>query len=162
MNKEMTAMFSEAEGRYLEGEEAQKLLQFASSLNARLETMEAVQAAEDRIVGETIEEVWSAHPGFERKHDKAGARCTRDVTLVLRYCAMAMVRQDMKFLRDKLLYWLRTILQSFHFGEVIDTTYRMLPRRVEHHLTPGQVKLLAPYLKEAHRVLTLDSLEGVE
>ncbi len=159
MNTEIKEMFSDAEGRYLEADESQKLKQFAQSLQSRLETMEAVKAAEKAIVSETLDAVWETHPEIESRYTKARENCTRDVTLVLRYCAMAMVREDMTFLRDKMLYWLRTILQAFQFGPILDTTYRVLPRRVEAHLTPGQVQLLAPYLKETHRVLTKESLQ---
>ena len=159
MNTEIKSIFSEAEGRYLEDQEAAVLNRYASTLSGRLEAMEAVRSKEKAIVEETVEAVWRKHPEVETKWSNARQTTIRDITLVLRYCTMAMVRDDMEFLRDKLLYWMRSILQAFQMGPILDTAYRALPRRVEAHLSPGYVKLLAPYLKETHRILTKESLQ---
>ncbi|TVR03860.1 MAG: hypothetical protein EA398_03660 [Deltaproteobacteria bacterium] len=155
MNPSLQSLFSQSEGRYFSQEEARTLTDFASGMDARLSAMHAVDAHEDAIVRETIDAVWAQHPDFETRHADARARGERDVRLVLRYCTQAMVRQDMTFLEEHLLYWLRTILQAFRMGPVIDTTYRLLPQRVEAHLSADQVRLLAPYLRRTHELLTL-------
>ena len=154
MNSRFESMFADAEGRYLAADEIQRMTSYTETLGARLAAMKAVEAAEDKIVEEVIDEVWKKHADFERRHVEARAKAKRDITLALRYCALAMVRDDDTFLTDKLLYWMRTILQAFHFGPVIDTTYKALLLRSQAHLDARHFRLMEPYLKLTHQILT--------
>lgn len=154
MNHRFDHMLTEAEGRYLTAEESRLMVKYASSLELRLAAMNALEKVEEKIVDEVLTVVWQKHPEFERAHHQAKDRCRRDVTLVLRYCATAMLRDDDKFLEEKLLHWLHTILHSFHFGDVIATTYRALPQRVEANISAQYNQLLAPYLKLTMETLT--------
>ena len=156
MNHTLENMLIEAEGRYLSPEESRQLLKYAASLELRLAAMTALEKIEPKIVDEVLAIVWQRHPEFERAHHQAKERCRRDVTLVLRYCAQAMLREDEQFLQDKMLHWLHTILHSFHFGKVIETTYRALPQRVEANLSAQYHQLLAPYLTLTMETLTRD------
>ena len=154
MNAKLNNLFTQAEGRYLSADEMRHLRGYASSLEERLAAMQAVEKAEGRIVQETLDEVWRVHPDFAQRHHMSREKCTRDVTLVLRYCTLAMVQDDDSFLTDKLLHWMRTILHSFKFDSSIDTTYRALPRAAERHLDPKVARLLEPYLRTTHKILT--------
>lgn len=154
MNTRFDQMFTQAEGRYLSAEEIGRLKSYAASVEARLQAMAAIEQAEARIVSETLDEVWRQHPDFAQRHHMSREKCTRDVTLVLRYCTLAMVQDDETFLTDKLLHWMRTILHAFKFDGSIDTTYRALPRRAEANLDPRHIRLLEPYLRLTHQILT--------
>jgi hypothetical protein len=154
MNSRFETMFAEAEGRYLNPDEVARMTSYTESLGARLSAMKAIEAVEAKIIDEVIDEVWRKHADFERRHVDARDKARRDITLALRYCALAMVRDDETFLTDKLLYWMRTILQAFHFGKVIDTTYRSLIERSSAHLDPRHFRLVEPYLRLTHQVLT--------
>jgi hypothetical protein len=154
MNSRFESMFSDAEGRYLSADEVQRMTTYIETLGSRIAAMKAIEAVEDKIVEEVIEEVWRKHADFERRHVDAREKAKRDITLALRYCALAMVRDDDSFLTDKLLYWMRTILQAFHFGQVIDTTYRSLLMRSQANLDARHFRLVEPYLKLTHQILT--------
>jgi hypothetical protein len=154
MNQQLDTMFSEAEGRYLDSTEEARLMVYASSVPTRLECMRAVQAAESAIVEDAIADVWQKHPHFESRHAMAREKARRDMTLVLRYSALAMVRDDETLLSERLLYWLATILNANNMGPVIDTAYRSLALRSESHLAAPHLALMAPYLRLAHSVLT--------
>lgn len=154
MNTRFESMFADAEGRYLSQDEIQRVTTYTESIGARLAAMKAVEAVEAKIIEEVIEEVWKKHADFERRHVDAREKAKRDITLALRYCALAMVRDDDSFLTDKLLYWMRTILQAFHFGQVIDTTYRALIVRTQAHVDARHFRLIEPYLKLTHQILT--------
>jgi hypothetical protein len=52
---------------------------------------------------------------FIEKHELAQGKCYRDVHYVSAYSTMAMLMNDPEWFRDKLLIWLKTILQAFHF-----------------------------------------------
>lgn len=156
MNSAMMEMMTTVEGRYLTDEEVQRIHAYFEGFRSRVDAMRAIEAKEAAIVRDTIDEVWEKHPDFHTRHHAAREKAVRDVTLTLRYCAQAMVREDEEFLAEKLLFWLRTILRSFNMGQVIDTTYRTLARKAEAHLEPQHLELLGPYLRQTHRLLTLD------
>ncbi len=155
MNTTMQKIFSEAEGRYLEDQEFQELQNYASSLPERVRASQAVEKAEEAIVSAAVDKMMQGFPELQKKHDSLEGKATRDVSLVLRYCTLAMVRDDMDFLEKKLLYWLRTILQSFFARRVLDVTYRELAMASQRHLDDDTLRLVAPYLKRAHEVLTM-------
>lgn len=157
MNTQLQSIFSDAEGRYLQNEEIRALAAYTSTLKERVETMQLLEKKEAAIVKETLDIVFEKHPDLTSRYFRTRENCTRDVTLVLRFCAMAMVRDDVDYLKEKLLYWLRTILQAFEFGAILDSTYRTLAIRVEAHLSASQARLMAPYLRATHEVLTAES-----
>lgn len=154
MNATLEQIFSEAEGRYLNDKEVKQLNLYVDSFARRVQAMQEAERVEPRWVQDVITNVWRTHPEFEQKHGYAREKCSRDVTYVLRYCVLAMLRNDTQMLTDKLLYWLRTILQSFEFSEVIDTTYRGLIDYGKEHLSRDSYRLLAPYLGLTHKILT--------
>lgn len=154
MNAYLNQMFSDASGRYLDRDEVAKLNEFARSLPVRMKAMQMVEQAEEAILEDTINEVFRKHPDFASKHMHARDKCRRDVGYVLRYCAMAMVRNDIDGLKERLLFWLQTILHSFEFKDTIDTTYRTLLVSCERHLPEKYFDLIAPYLRLTHRILS--------
>lgn len=154
MNTQLDSMLSDAEGRYLEVGEESRLLAYSMSVPHRIEAMKAVQANESKIIDETLEEIWARHPQFDSRHAMAREKARRDITLVLRYAALAMVRDDQTMFSERLLYWLTTILNAHNMGPVIDTAYRALARRSEAHLATQHLELMAPYLRMAHTILT--------
>jgi hypothetical protein len=154
MNTRLETIFSDAEGRYLQGAEERALLDYAESVPSRLAATKAVEAAEDTIIDETLAEIWSRHPDFEHKHPAAKDRARRDITLVLRYAALAMLRNDETLLTERLLYWLATILAAQNMTTVVDTAYRTLALRTEANIAPEHTARMAPYLKLAHGILT--------
>lgn len=154
MNQAIMTMFSDAEGRYLASEEIDQISDYVASLDRRIAAMQAVQAAEQRILDDALERTFQQLPKTKSYGGEFRDKASRDVGLVLRYCTMAMVRDDEKLLKDKLLYWLRTILQSFFSRKYMDVTYRELASSCERHLDQAHVQLLAPYLKLTHEILT--------
>ena len=154
MNTQIQDMFTQAQGRYLAQDEVDVLVGWAAQLDQRVAAMTDIQANEERIVNATVAEVMRLHPSFEREHADAANKATRDFAYVLRYCTLAMVRQDSDWLESTLLVWLKTILQAFGMGQVIDTSYRVLPQQAERALRPETTRLLAPYLRLTHAVLT--------
>jgi hypothetical protein len=154
MNAKIEKMFTDAEGRYLEAGEIKMLTSYADGLPRRLGVMKLVERHEDDILTEVVETVSREHPELIRKYDQFDEYARRDVSKVLRYCAIAMVRNDMSFLEENLLYWLRTILHSFFSLKILDTTYRSLAQSVERKIGSERTELIAPYLRRTHEVLT--------
>lgn len=153
MNGDIRGMLSDAEGRYLEPTEQSMLKEFAESLDTRLETMRAIQAKEGEMVEPAVQAVIEHHPEAAERLDQLEDKTRRDVTLVLRYCTMAMVRDDMSFLEDKLLHWFRTIIQAYEMTDFADTAYSKLLATADNGLEDEHYKIIRPYLETSHGIL---------
>lgn len=154
MNRQLTELFAAAEGRYLNAAEQTALRDFAQGLEARLAAMTEISAKETVIVERTVKEVFSAYPDIEKKFKNAMKTCIRDETLVLRYAAMAMLRNDPQYLNDTLLTWMATILKGVGFApHFIEDTYKTLALSVSKELTPATAKLLHPFIMQCSTVL---------
>ena len=148
MNTEIKAMLLACEGRYPTRAEQAILRDWASRLEARLAALEEVRQREEVIVGQTVEEIFRAYPDFEKRYKDARHSCTRDQTLVLRYCAQAMLRGDAKYLEDALLTWMTTILRGVGFlPQFIEDAYRAMTKVAMRELSPATAELLRPFLE---------------
>jgi hypothetical protein len=154
MNTEIQTMLSASEGRYPTRAEQAVLRDWASKLDARLEAVEALRGAEEGIVGQTVDEVMVTYPNVEKHYKSVRTSCTRDLSLVLRYCAQAMLRGDVKYLDDSLLTWMGTILRGVGLApQFIEDTYRALGRVAARELAPPVAELLRPYIERCAQVL---------
>jgi hypothetical protein len=149
MNNEIQAMLTACEGRYPTRAEQGMLREWASRLDARLAALEEIRAREDAIVGATVDDVLRRYPELEKRVKNARQCCVRDETLVLRYCALALVRSDPRWLEDSLLTWMATILRGVGFaGPFIADAYQTMTRTAARELSPSTMELLRPYLEQ--------------
>jgi len=81
-------------------------------------------------------------------------KCNRDMALVLRYCATAMLLQDEELLKDRLLYWMQNIMIALQKQRVNDVLYRALRKSVQDNLPKENADLLSPYIAIAHQWLS--------
>ena len=155
MNGQILEMFNSAEGRYLTASEQSTLRDYAQGLEARLAAMSEISGKETTIVEQTVREIFRAYPDMEKKFKNAMQTCIRDETLVLRYTAMAMLRNDPQYLNDSLLTWLSTILRGVGFApHFIEDTYKTLALVAGRELSPATAKLLHPFVLQCAAVLS--------
>ena len=154
MNRNIETMFEHARGRYLQTEECDRLIAYASTLEDRLEAMHELEEAEEAIITGAVRELMETHSKLVARHEHFEEKTIRDMALVMRHCTIAMVRDDEQLLTDQLLYWLRTILQSFFSRKVLGDGYRMLAQHAGRHLSQTTRELIMPYLRLTHEVLT--------
>ena len=148
MNRQIQDILGAAEGRYLNSAEQTTLREFAQGLEARLAAMTEISGKEAVIIERAIKEVLRAYPDLEQKHKTAVQSGTRDMTMVLRYATLAMVRSDPQYLQDSLLTWMATILKGLGFaGHFVTDTYKTLERVALKELSPSAGKLLQPLLQ---------------
>jgi hypothetical protein len=148
MNHEIQTMLTACEGRYPTRAEQAMLRDWASRLDARLAAVEEIHTREESIVSTTVDEVLRAYPDLEKRVKNARQCCMRDESLVLRYCTLAMLRGDPKYLEDALLTWMATVLRGIGFApQFISDTYQTLIRIAARELSPPTMELLRPYLE---------------
>lgn len=154
MNTEIQTMLSASEGRYPTRAEQAVLRDWATRLDTRLEAVEALRSAEEGIISQAVDEVMVTYPNVETHYKSVRTSCTRDLSLVLRYCAQALLRGDIKYLDDSLLTWMATILRGVGLApQFIEDTYRALGRVAARELPPQVAELLRPYIERCIQVL---------
>ncbi len=154
MNPQIDQMFSSAEGRYLEPVEQAALIDFASSLDLRLAAMRELQEKESALVAACVDEMLASDPGLHERHVEVREKAIRDMTLVLRCCATAMVRDSDTYLQQRLLPWFRSILTAFEMQQAAQAAYTSLHERCGQELDPSHFALISPFLESTVRELT--------
>lgn len=153
MSRTIHEIMKKAEGRYLTAEEAKKVTDAGREYERLLAISRAVEQHESDIVRTTVERVFQKFPKFHADRPNAFEKAERDITMVLRYAALAMVNSDPELLREKVLYWLRTILKAMEFGDVTKYTYETLQESVTRALPKGDAEEVNKYVRIAVEVL---------
>ena len=174
------ALFKKAEARHLTEAELLEYLSLAPGEGERAAAAREVALAEPGVVKACLQDVFALYP-YAQKHFLAGEKCQRDIGYVSAYATHAMLLDDPDWFRDKLLIWLRTILQAFEFPlrnqaptaaipfhEItaqadampprvasIYETYARLRRRYQDALSPASYALMEKPLRQPVDVLTV-------
>lgn len=147
MNKHIADIMRSAEGRYLTSEEAQTVIDTLRGFEHRLGIMQRLEEKESAIIVATVDKVFEKYPDFPKTHPQAAEKCVRDETLVLRYCALALVNNDPTILCEKLLYWLRTILLAIDFDPgFVRFTYETMQEMTRQNLSAEDAEEINKYL----------------
>jgi hypothetical protein len=114
MTPRLARMLTAAGGRYPTPDERQALLDFAESLPRRVKAAELVEQTESAVVRGVIEEMQRRYPNFARYHEQGWDKVGRDLELVVRHDAQAVLADDPELLDEKVLVWLRTVLAALN------------------------------------------------
>lgn len=145
----------EADGRYYTPEERHRILSEAEALPHRLAAAENLERIEEAALRAVIEEMQGRYPNFARYHDQAWARQFRDMQLVLRAAASAMILDDPAEMDDRLLFWLRTMFAANNYTpDFVRDCFSRLRDVVRERLESASADRLTPYLDRAVRVLS--------
>jgi Phycobilisome protein len=108
------ALFQAAESRHLTAEEYAKYLSYVPQGGERSAAAREIMDAELAVASKTIKQVFSLYP-YPKYHELPLEKCVRDVSYVSVYATHSMLLDDPDWFQDKLLIWLKTILQSFTY-----------------------------------------------
>ncbi|MCU0754390.1 MAG: hypothetical protein MUE46_04615 [Xanthomonadales bacterium] len=178
----LAEIFRRNEGKHWSSDQLGLYQRSASEYSLRAAAAAEIARMESTVVERTVAEILASYP-FEEKHQYARTKCVRDISMVSVYATAAMLMNDGDWFRDRLLLWLRTILQSFYFPkretaqrktlfgaksernpvddlpqrkQSIYDTYSTLKRNYQRALVPSHFALLEPYLQQAIDTLTTD------
>ena len=161
----MTALLenisAESPGRYLTEEEYKQLLADSPYLEGRILAARDAQAKEEEVVGKTVRQVLKKYD-FRKAYEFGEDKCIRDVAVVYRYAVYCMLCDDRQQYEDKLLLWMRTIIQSFGFPGGLDSirmTYKLLREEARKRVKPETAELLDPFLAVAEEILPAESID---
>src|ERR1043165_3288722 len=169
----LATLFRKAEARHFTDEELNDIVKVYPARAPQVATVRSVRHKDLPIINALVKEIFSEY-GYENAHELAYSKCTRDIRYVVIYATHAMLAQDPKWFDDRLLLWLRVILQSFTFPDrkkqdagkalfadpVLETRLRELPppcrsifhtyyrlqQEMQKKLDPAHYFHMAPYL----------------
>lgn len=143
------------EGRYPSPEEQAAWLAYAGSVSTRFKVIQSIAEAEEAAVRQAIEEIRRRYPDFDRYHYQGWSKCFRDVQLVVRACAQAMLFDDVNLLETRVLFWLRSILAASNFPPgIVRDTYTLVREGFRQRLPADAFSLFEPFLNRTVEVLS--------
>jgi hypothetical protein len=182
LNPQLKTLFKDAESRHLNDDEFDLYLSIYPEGGARVAAAREIKAIDGQIVKKVITRIYEIYP-FEQKHQLAVAKCIRDVRYVTAYATSCMLMGDPDWYRDKLLLWMKTIIQSFGYPDIpagstgryfkdeeilahiatlrpnqrsIYETYRGLLEEMRANLSPDAFLEIEPYLNLSLDILAHD------
>jgi hypothetical protein len=143
LNHTLEKNILEADGRYLDSRELDPLEQYLQSYKVRLETYQQLRDHSDKLVLQSLRKLAQAYPEIIQQH---GQRCKYDMTEVLRYIAVAILRDDEVFFKEQMMSWLDTILLAHRKTSQCTIAYRALQEAIPSTLSSPSSSLVRPYL----------------
>ncbi len=167
--------------KFPDDEDLDLFLSIAPEYESRVQAAREIKDVERPIVRKVIKRIFEIYP-YEAHHDMAVSKATRDVHYVCLYANLCMLLGEPDWLKDKLLFWMRTILQSFQYPDILPgkdfifndpenatytrslqpgqksiyECYLLLKIEMEKALSPDAYKEIEPYLQTAVDVLAYE------
>lgn len=144
LNHLLERTIAEADGRYLDTQELYPLEQYVQSYTTRLHTYQFLRDNGDKLVIYALRKLAQAYPDLVQQH---GQRCKYDMTEVLRYMAVAILRDDETLFKEQMIAWLDTILLAYKRTAHCVVAYRHLQEAIAASLPPQDASLTRPYIE---------------
>ena len=77
-------------------------------------------------MNQTVNDILSLYP-FEESFGYGRDKCARDVTFVSVYATNAMLINDLRWLDEQYLFWMKTMVRSFGFPTQLDWSTGVAP-----------------------------------
>lgn len=133
-----------ADGGYLDVQGLQSFEQYAQSYPVRLETYQTLRDKSAALIVQALRKLAQTYPELVQKH---GQRCQYDMTEVVRYVALSVLRDDETFFKEQMMAWLDTILLAHKRQNHCTVAYRFLQDAINASFPPAQSALVRPYLE---------------
>jgi hypothetical protein len=144
----------ETDGRYATDVELQFMTEYVRSFNLRVQTYQKLRAAETAIVQQVQAKMRRIDPAlFYSGNEDVSGKWKRDTIRVLRYSAVALLLNDPDTLRDRLLFWMQTVMRAFGAQQSCNVTYEVMQEVVKQHLAANQANLFCSILELNRQLL---------
>jgi hypothetical protein len=152
INSKLAELIHDSEGRYLSGAELQPMKKYLHSFADRAKTYEILREKGDVLVRHALKKFMAMHPDIMQQH---GKRCYYDMTQVVRYIGLSILKDDPQFFNDSLLLWQANILTAYQKQNSCGVAYRCLKEEVDDRLPSSASQLIDPYLNMMMEALDL-------
>lgn len=144
LNHTLSKNILEADGRYLNTHELEPLERYCESYQLRLDAYQQLRDRGERLVIAALQKLAQTYPEVIQQH---GPRCKYDMTEVLRYIAISVLRDDELFFKEQMMVWLDTILLAHKRNTHCGLAYRYLQEAIAATLPAPVSNLIRPYLE---------------
>lgn len=144
MNRTLDEKIGNIDHDYLTDEDLFHLERFASSFANRVKTYNLLRDRSDELVLRSLKLLSQQYPELVQKHLQ---RCKYDMTQILRYISLSLLRDDELFFRESMMDWHANIIHTYQISTECSTAYRLLQEVLEKLLPPDSFVLVKPYLE---------------
>lgn len=127
---------------YLTDTDLVSLERFASNFSLRVKTYNLLRDHSDEIVLQTLKLLAQQYPELVHKQLQ---RCKYDMSNMIRYTSLSILRDDELFFRETLMDWLANIINSYQVGKECATAYRLFQNVIDELLPKESSSLVKPY-----------------
>ncbi len=146
MNRTLDEKIGNIARVYLTDNDLFHLERFASDFSARLEAYSLLRDHADKLVVRSLKLLAQKYPNLVQQHLQ---RCKYDMAHILRYMALAILRDDEAFFKESLMDWHANIIHSYQVSSECSTAYHLLQEVIGQTLSPESSSLAKPYLEIA-------------
>lgn len=150
MNTETKNLVYEAESRYLTPKEINRFAADVQSMPIRLSLYKLLRDQEIKIMQPVADQIEVAMPKVDQKVLEIGIK---NLILVMRYSAMAILTNNPTLLKTRLLDWLEQVSLGYDLQELNAALFKLLNQSLKKELTTEQLSLLQPLINSAQVTL---------
>jgi hypothetical protein len=155
MLSQMQRLTATAEGRYATDEELRFLPEYLRSYELRMQTYQQLQKSEAAILKHTFTAAMQQAPAiFPADQPELLKHCQQDVRQSLRYCAAAVLVNDLDVFRERYLLWLQTMMRALDKQPSNAIIYSVMQDAVREILPAPQAAIVLPLIQEIHLMLS--------
>jgi hypothetical protein len=143
LNHQLNQVMIDADGRYLSSEELRPLEAYVESYQKRLATYQSLSQHSQSLVLESLKKFARVHPEIIKR---SGKRCQYDMIQVLRYLALCILLDDEFMFREKMMFWLDTMLRAHQKQDACCKAYQYLKETVQESLPNTVSEQVNPYI----------------
>ncbi len=151
MNTETKNLVYEAESRYLTPKEINRFAADVQSMPIRLSLYKLLRDQEIKIMQPVADQIEVAMPKVDQKVLEIGIK---NLILVMRYSAMAILTNNPTLLKTRLLDWLEQVSLGYDLQDLNAALFKLLNQSLKKELTTEQLSLLQPLINSAQVTLT--------
>ena len=146
MNRTLDEKIGFVDHVYLTDTDLLNLERFANSFSIRVKTYNLLRDRTDEITIQTLKLLAQQYPELVQKQLQ---RCKYDMSNMIRYTSLSILRDDELFFRETLMDWLANIINSYQVAKECSTAYRLFQTVVDQMLPPECAALVKPYSEMA-------------
>ncbi len=155
MLTELSKLSVDADGRYASDSELQCIDNYLNSAELRISAYEKIRDNEEKIIADwETERNNMKEPFFHNGGEYVKSMSHRDISIILRCSATAMLINDLDKLRDGMLIWVQTVFKACGMNECSKNIYPVLQEIIPNYLSPEETKLMLPTLQLNQAVLS--------
>jgi hypothetical protein len=158
MITEIDSLIYQAEDQYLTQKDLGLFKTQVLYLEERLKIYEQIRDQEGEIFQLIATQILTSFPDEPEANVK---RALKHWIMLLRYCAMAMVSNDPKYLEQRILEWLPEQIAAHQMQGLEQNLYGYLNKRLKKSLENDHYSILQPYLEQC-KTIFLDAKPVLE